>query len=458
MAIRLAEIELTNFKNVQFGKIRMPSQLNRRDDRENADIVGIYGQNGSGKTAVIDSLSLIKCLMSGNRLPIHTKDYITKNSQNAIIKLIFCIDIDDICYGAEYSISINSQGTLLDSESLKITQLVEGRKKTVDSIIIESNNEYILKPKKRWSKYTAMTNRSRIDIEVERKLCMREYRSVLFSNEIENIIFSDDNEKSLISIIVRRLKVYAQKGLFVVRGDGYAEKDSLEFVLPDLDRISSYAVSLTEPTVMNKNDYLKFKKVITNLNIVMKAIIPDFSVNIKEYGLEIMNDSKEGMRFELLSNRNNLLVPIRYESEGIKKMLSMLNLIIAMYNNDSVCVIIDELDSGIFEFLLGELLSCIEECGKGQMIFTSHNLRPLEMINQEALIFTTTNPDNRYIRIHEKAQNLRNSYLRHIMLGGLNEVIYADTNSFEIANALRLCGRSDDNEQNNSEKGNTVHS
>ena len=56
------------------------------------------------------------------------------------------------------------------------------------------------------------------------------------------------------------------------------------------------------------------------------------------------------------------------------------------------------MDAGIFEYLLGELLKVISEKGKGQLIFTSHNLRPLETIDKGFIAFTTVNPENRYIR------------------------------------------------------------
>ena len=55
----------------------------------------------------------------------------------------------------------------------------------------------------------------------------------------------------------------------------------------------------------------------------------------------------------------------------------------------------DELDAGISEVLLGTLLHTIEETGKGQLIFTSHNLRPLEVLSKDNIVFTTTNPSNR---------------------------------------------------------------
>ena len=113
-----------------------------------------------------------------------------------------------------------------------------------------------------------------------------------------------------------------------------------------------------------------------------------------------------------------------------------------MYNNEKICVIIDEMDSGIFEFLLGELLSVLKEKGKGQLIFTSHNLRALEVLDKSDIVFTTVNPDNRYIKLRnvKKSNNLRDFYLREIFLGGQNEEIYNKTKSYAISRAFRKAG------------------
>ena len=108
----------------------------------------------------------------------------------------------------------------------------------------------------------------------------------------------------------------------------------------------------------------------------------------------------------------------------------------------SITVAIDELDSGIFEYLLGEILRIISEKGKGQLLFTSHNLRPLETIDRGFIAFTTTNPENRYIRFnHVKSNhNLRDFYFRDIVLGEQNEVVYEATSNYEIAMAFREAG------------------
>jgi len=90
--------------------------------------------------------------------------------------------------------------------------------------------------------------------------------------------------------------------------------------------------------------------------------------------------------------------------------------------------------------LLGELLSIFQARGKGQLFFTSHNLYPLEKLDKRSVVFTTTNPNNRYVRMMEVKQtnNMRSCYLREVALGReVGEALYQETNSIEIAHAMR---------------------
>ena len=130
------------------------------------------------------------------------------------------------------------------------------------------------------------------------------------------------------------------------------------------------------------------------------------------------------------------------EKGGIKKIVSILQLLIVMYNSASITVAVDELDSGVFEYLLGEILRIISEKGKGQLIFTSHNLRPLETLDKGFVAFTTTNPENRYIRLTnvKTNNNLRDFYYRDIILGEQDEPLYERTNNSEIALAFIEAG------------------
>jgi AAA15 family ATPase/GTPase len=114
-----------------------------------------------------------------------------------------------------------------------------------------------------------------------------------------------------------------------------------------------------------------------------------------------------------------------------------------VYNNPNYCLVVDELDAGIFEYLLGEILEIISSSGKGQLIFTSHNLRPLEVLNKENLVFTTTDRENNYTKLNKiKANNnIRNIYMKNVMLGSDHEEeLYHETDSYEIKKAFKRVG------------------
>ena len=55
--ICIRSIELTNVKNVGHGRIEF------RDSPFGTRVTGIYGQNGSGKTTVVDAFECVRALM-----------------------------------------------------------------------------------------------------------------------------------------------------------------------------------------------------------------------------------------------------------------------------------------------------------------------------------------------------------------------------------------------------------
>ncbi len=78
----------------------------------------------------------------------------------------------------------------------------------------------------------------------------------------------------------------------------------------------------------------------------------------------------------------------------------------------------------------------------GQIIFTSHNLRILEKIKKESVVFTTTNPHNRYVRLKyvKPNNNLRDLYLREMIIQEQDEELYKETDSYEIRRSLYKAG------------------
>ena len=77
-SIRVKKIEISDFKNVKSGI------LNLENSRKpyKANILGLYGQNGSGKTAVVDALALLKLALQGKQIPSWYTDYINIDASN----------------------------------------------------------------------------------------------------------------------------------------------------------------------------------------------------------------------------------------------------------------------------------------------------------------------------------------------------------------------------------------
>ena len=94
--------------------------------------------------------------------------------------------------------------------------------------------------------------------------------------------------------------------------------------------------------------------------------------------------------------------------------------------------------AGIFEYIWGEMLEIFAESGVGQLIFTAHNLRPLEVISKKFLYFTSTDPKDRYVQLKSIARtnNMRNVYFRQIEHGN-EEKVYNETKRDAIIKALR---------------------
>jgi len=66
LRVRINRITLNNIKCVSSGSISFNATQSLRDDK--ASIMGIYGQNGSGKTVVIEALAILKSILSGRQI------------------------------------------------------------------------------------------------------------------------------------------------------------------------------------------------------------------------------------------------------------------------------------------------------------------------------------------------------------------------------------------------------
>ena len=87
--IRIQSLEIYNFKGVRHGYIELfPIGKNQSSDRK-SNILALYGQNGSGKTTVIQALYLVKQVMMGEELSDEVDRLISQGTESAEIKVVF---------------------------------------------------------------------------------------------------------------------------------------------------------------------------------------------------------------------------------------------------------------------------------------------------------------------------------------------------------------------------------
>ena len=59
-----------------------------------SEIIGIYGQNGSGKTAVVEAMHMLRLILSGNPLPENSGDYIHQAAESAELSFEFDVQLN----------------------------------------------------------------------------------------------------------------------------------------------------------------------------------------------------------------------------------------------------------------------------------------------------------------------------------------------------------------------------
>lgn len=454
--VRLSSLKISNIKNVRVGQIVMPNTCQKHLTYKTAEVLGLYGQNGSGKTAVIDTLYYLQKIMIGNTLDKEVADYIDAASDQAEIIADFNIFIETIIYEVSYKIILQRSGDganiVRETLSCAINKNDSRSNKTVFIDYQRSQHENVFAPKKRFDEVVEANAENKTDLIVARKIAEKSNCSYIFGEGSREIFCQDyENHFRHYSEVIKALFQFALKDLFVIRNT-HSGVISANFLLPMAFKIEQkeigmkgdFAVPLTEPVVLNEERKKIMDMIVEQINMVLFTIIPRMRIDVYHYGMQLTDSGENGYRVELVSVRENMPpIPIRMESEGIIKIISILNALIQAFGNPSICLAVDELDAGIFEYMLGELLDIFNKSAKGQLIFTSHNLRALEMLDKDNIMFSTVDPERRYIRMKnvKASNNLRDTYIRGITLGGQDEVIYEETDSLRIARAFRKAGR-----------------
>ncbi len=465
-SVRIMRSVIRNFKNVQYGEVPYMnySSIIKKGRIETTDIVGIYGQNGSGKTALVEALDMLKYILRGFPVPYEMYAGLLSKDEPVALTTDFFIesDHDDKQYKATYTAYLRANDKQNSIELYKecLTYWTRGSAWKSERDIQFENPDYDnadilmqrslsvesshLSALKSIPFLTSMQNLALVSAQK----CISVFFNPLVLNSLGNL--KRDMETAAFSAVIQGIMQFGFVDLNVIKVNQLGTINSNKIIPLHVHSetkttISQSRIDLfsTDVTEIPKATYDQVQSAITAINIAIKSIIPNLQIELKPVTELEKPDGTKMIQAKTVSHRDGKTFSLRYESEGIKRIISILNYLVSVYNNPGVCLVVDELDSGIFEYLLGEMLGLFGREMKGQLIFTSHNLRILEKLNARNIVCSTINPSNRYIRLVgiEKNNNKRDFYIRAITVGGQKEELYDEDDLIAMGYAFRKAGQ-----------------
>lgn len=439
--VRISAIELWHFKSVGHGRACFSSEGAETDADAKNNILAVYGQNGSGKTALIQAVALLPLLLGGKDIPAAFADCIDVAADHADLIYTFTLQSSHIPNAfPPFGFLPGDEVTLYYTVRLARSGAAgDGRLGVrVFGEVLQAKGSF---------HGNSFNMRTLLDA-TDPELCPQDgvqdrSSSLLFSYETIHRV----KDYPLCYYTEQLLRYYCLHYLIVVdtAADGIVRQN---LALPVYSDSRVLTIPMNDVFAADPPTMRRVETYLAGVSRVMEAVVPGLQVQLRDHGPVTGKRGGAKRGLSLVSVRGERELPLRCESDGVRHILSVLWSLIWAYNDPRVTLAVDELDAGVYEFLLGELLQVFQDGGRGQLLFTAHNLRPLEVLNSESILFTTTDPENRYRKLTGlgEGENLRRAYYREILLHEHFDDLYAPTKRHRIAMAMARAAADDTDE------------
>ena len=286
--VRIEQVEIWNFKNVVHGSIGFKNT----HKPYKASVLGLYGQNGSGKTALIDAIDILKYVLSGRSVPASYGACIHIDADYAQIQ--YKLTMENVKEQMKYDVVYQFK---LRRESLSPDEITETQKKDTFRVVVfdevlstayqdatqsqrlqkvidTNTKETAFLPKAKYDVLTGGNKTVATDLLVAKRMAEQTGRSFIFSKECRKIFFDNCNEKYLISLI-DHLSKYGKSELFVIntRNTAMISLSNLPLALKyHDDQIGAFGevpIPLWDAGTIPSKVLELLQKVIANMNIVL---------------------------------------------------------------------------------------------------------------------------------------------------------------------------------------------
>lgn len=421
----LSYLELTNFKS--FSKINLDLRGAHGIPKKMAFI---YGENGSGKSNLISALLFLSKSLS----TLRNQERMKKLTEPRVSKLLSEIRDDGMRQDVISHLIqlqfftlediIGECKTLQNKEPMSVTIgfYLDGKHGTYSLIFDESNvifEELKFQIRERMGTMFSITNKKTdlsptifVDSDYKNELLMdiekfwgkHTFMSILF-NEIEtkNFKYVNTRIKENLFVVLNWLNKFS---VMCTHSQGQTAQVAVSF---------HFLQNLEGGTIKDKND-----KELRTFEAALNTFFVQLYSDIKGVFYQITPSEDEyeyELYFKKKINDKIIDVPIHLESTGTQKLLNIFPFLFSAMVGESV--FIDEIDSGIHDLLMCEIIEYLKDSIKGQFVTTTHNTLLMKRLPSENvyIISSDANANKEIVCIKDygfrtqKNNNIQNKYL-----------------------------------------------
>lgn len=366
-------------------------------------VKAIYGENGSGKSALITGVKIFRDLiindnyLSESRTQDFLNEIVNKETNVFQFRLEFLISIDNEKIVYEYTLNLGKGMNGLyeiQYEGLKWKNGNYANHK-YKSVFESQNGELV---------YVSCTEQEeeRIKKKTLNLLSTHSFIYLYLTNLNDNVLTQEDVNQGLFISVVACLtltflsRVYLaeedQHELYFLRrrlkGSKTDQQSLIESFFGQENSLNA-ALGVNEKFVDKENfdQYRERVEQLTQFIRIFKSDLVSIDIDAKENGDQYI--------CELNLNYGKYVINKEFESTGIKKLIRLFDCL--LFASTGGIVFVDEMDSNLNDVYLCKLIEYFMYYGKGQLCFTTHNIDPMSVLKENKNSIDFLSSDNHLI-------------------------------------------------------------
>lgn len=418
--IYLLNVRMSGIKSIK-NEIRLDFYKKTVDKNFGPDkfrVKAIYGENGSGKTAIITGIKIFQDLMLSNQ-------YLNESKNQRFLDEIINKETSRFTFGCEY-ITGEEESYIVYDYNFELEKNNKGDYVIKHESLNLKNGNY---PNNNYVNVYECDNGELINIncnETVKNIIEKKTFNLLNKNPFMSLYIVDytsviEKDKEFSYNIAVMLFLIALINVYINEEDKHDiyflrktireshEKSSeyIDDINEILDTISVY--SGFDDNSISKSEFDKYKESVKQLT----KFIQIFKRELKSIDIDAKDDG-DNYRCELIFNYGNYKVNKEFESTGIKKLVRLYSAFKAA-NNFGIAFV-DEMDSNINDIYLCKLIEYFMYYGKGQLCFTMHNVDPMSLLKQNKNSIDFLSSDNKIVSWVSKGHASPENYYKNGMI------------------------------------------